>query len=202
MKWIGLTGGIATGKSTVSRILKTRGYPVIDADILAREAVQIGTEAHQRISQAFGPDSIQASGELNRARIGEVVFSDRSKLDLLESIIHPEVRKLALAKKAELAASGHFAAFYDVPLLFEKKMEDLFDAVVVVAATPELQKARLMMRNGFSSDEANRRIASQIAIEEKVKRGHHVIHNHGSVADLEKQVDEFLTKFNVPVKSN
>lgn len=189
---MGLTGGIATGKSTVSRILREKGYPVVDADLLAREAVQIGTHAHSQIQQVFGPDSIQANGELNRARIGEVVFSDRSKLELLESIIHPEVRKLANAKKSELEKRGERVAFYDVPLLFEKNMEPLFDSVVVVAATPALQKSRLIMRNGFSPDEADRRIAIQIPIEEKVKRANHVIQNHGSLADLEKQIDTFL----------
>ncbi|RYZ68882.1 MAG: dephospho-CoA kinase, partial [Proteobacteria bacterium] len=169
-------------------------YTVVDADILAREAVQIGTQANLEISRAFGPDSILPTGDLNRARIGEVVFSDKSKLALLESIIHPEVRRLALERKAELASQGVKLAFYDVPLLFEKDMEPLFDSVVVVAAKPELQRARLILRNGFSPAEAEKRIAAQIAIAEKIKRAHFVIHNDGSVSDLEKAVDVYLTK--------
>jgi dephospho-CoA kinase len=192
MQWIGLTGGIATGKSTVSRILRDKGFAVVDADILAREAVQIGTAANLEINRAFGPDVILPNGDLNRARIGEIVFSDRSKLALLESIIHPEVRRLALERKAELASKGVRAAFYDVPLLFEKNMEPLFDSVVVVAARPELQRSRLILRNGFSPAEADKRIASQIPIEEKVKRANHVIRNDGSVTDLEAAVARYL----------
>lgn len=192
MLWIGLTGGIASGKSTVSRFLREKGYAVVDADQLAREAVQIGTKVHAEIVRHFGPDAVLSSGELNRARIGEVVFKDRAKLTLLEDLIHPEVRRLALESRSELESQGLRLAFYDVPLLFEKDMQPLFDHITVVACKPEVQKARLIARNGFSSEEADRRIAAQLAMEDKIAGAKTVIYNDGTLEDLERAVDAYL----------
>lgn len=192
MLWVGLTGGIASGKSTVSRLLRERGYAVVDADLLAREAVQVGTKAHESIVQHFGPDAILPSGELDRKRVGDIVFADRSKLELLESFIHPEVRRLALERRSQLEKQGHAVAFYDVPLLFEKRMEPLFDHVTVVACDPIVQKQRLMTRNGFSEEEAERRIAAQIAMEKKIAGAMTVIYNDGSLEDLEREVEAYI----------
>ena len=192
MVWIGLTGGIATGKSTVARLLRERGFVVVDADALSREAVQIGTAAHLEIVKVFGPSAILPSGELNRPRIGEVVFNDRTKLALLESIIHPKVRSLALQKKLELTKQGAKVAFYDVPLLFEKDMASLFDLIVVVATKPDVQLARLMDRNRFSIDEAQRRISAQLPLKTKIAKASTVIHNDGSIKDLEAAVDRYV----------
>lgn len=192
MLWIGLTGGIATGKSTVSRLLRERGYDVIDADLLAREATQVGTSAHLEIVRIFGADAVLSSGELNRRKIGDVVFSDQSKLKLLESVIHPKVRALALERKAALIQKGVKIAFYDVPLLFEKSMEPLFDHITVVACRMDTQKARLIARNGFTNDEAEKRIAAQLAIEKKIGLAATVIYNDGSLKELETAVDNYL----------
>jgi dephospho-CoA kinase len=192
MLWIGLTGGIASGKSTVSRLLKARGYQVVDADELVREVSQSGTPAFKEITQAFGQGSISTDGTLNRKKIAEVVFTDRSKLDALEKILHPRVRELATQKRAELARRGTALAFYDVPLLFEKSMESLFDRVVVVVCSRELQLSRLMARNGLTVSEAEVRIQAQLPLEVKAKRGHDVLRNEGTLAELEASLDQFL----------
>ncbi len=192
MLWVGLTGGIASGKSSVSRLMRQKGYAVIDADELAREVAQKGTSAHSEIVTAFGPDAVLPSGDLNRAKIGEVVFKDRSRLEELEKIIHPRVRALAAQKRLELEGKGVEFAFYDVPLLFEKKMQPMFDRVVVVICSPELQKQRLMARNHFTPDEAERRIFAQLPMTEKAVLADDVIENNGDLVALERAVDDYL----------
>lgn len=198
MLWIGLTGGIASGKSTVSRLLKGRGYAVIDADQLAREVVRNGTSAHAEIISVFGPGSVSPSGELDRKKVAAIVFSDRSKLALLESMIHPRVRERALELKAELEAEGRQLAFYDVPLLFEKNMQTLFDRTLVVMSDPETQVQRAIARDGMPESEVRKRIAAQLPIAEKAKLADDVIHNSGSLEDLERAVDEYLLKLQGP----
>ena len=194
MLWVGLTGGIGTGKSSVTRILRQHGLPVVDADELARQVVKMGTDGHTEVVLAFGPKSISDDGELNRKEIGAQVFGDRTKLDVLEKIIHPRVRELCLQEKDQLASQGYEMAFYDVPLLYEKKLEDTFDQVVVVTCDPEIQKGRLIKRDGFTEEEALKRIAAQLPLEQKVKAAHFTIDNNGSIFDLEKQVAQLLVK--------
>ncbi len=194
MLWVGLTGGIGTGKSTVTRILRQHGIPVVDADALAREVVKVGTDGHREVVGAFGPGSVSNDGELNRKEIGMKVFNDRTKLEVLERIVHPRVRTLCLQEKNQLAASGNSIAFYDVPLLFEKKLESTFDQVVVVTCDPQIQIDRLMKRDGFTEEEALKRMAAQLPLEKKVTAAHFAIHNNGSEVDLEKQVSDLLAK--------
>lgn len=192
MLWVGLTGGIACGKSTVSRILIARGYAVVDADELAKQAVRPGSEGHAQVVAEFGPDAVLSSGEINRKRVAEVVFADRSKLDRLEQIIHPLVRKLCAEERERLKAEGRKLAFYDVPLLFEKKMQTMFDRTVVVACTAAQQKSRLISRDGLSPSEADRRLRAQIPIDEKRAMSDEVIENMGSISDLEVAVSAYL----------
>ena len=194
MRWIGLTGGIASGKSTVSRMLLDKGYPVVDADQLARDVVKAGTDGHREVVAAFGSDAVSESGELDRKKIGEIVFHDRSKLTLLEGIIHPRVRALAIEQREALAKQGHAAAFYDVPLLFEKQMQDLFDLVVVVTCIPDLQLKRVMQRDQLTQDAAQARINSQMPISQKVNLADEVILNNNSLSDLGQAVDGFLSR--------
>jgi dephospho-CoA kinase len=178
----------------VSLLLRKKGYAVIDADELAREVVQKGTPAYSQIVAAFGPEAVLANGELNRAKIGEVVFRDRSRLAELERITHPLVRALAATRRSELEFKGEGVAFYDVPLLFEKKMKPMFDRVVAVVCSPEIQRQRLMKRNHFSAEEAERRIQAQIPIGKKTLLADDVIANNGSLLDLEHELDGYLKK--------
>ncbi len=196
MKWIGLTGGIGSGKSTVAALLRERGLEVIDADAMARLAVSPGSETLRKIVQVFGPDILSADGTLNRRELGDQVFKDSKLLLALEQIVHPRVQELTQTKRAELVARGVSMAFYDVPLLYEKKMEGQFDSVVVVSSGEEQQIERVMIRSAVSREEVVRRIAAQMRLSEKVKKAQFVIHNDRDMSHLRVQVDELLKKLN------
>lgn len=194
MQWIGLTGGIATGKSAVSKLLEGRGIPVIDADRVARDVVEKGSPGLEKIVQAFGPGVLNSEGQLDRQKMGVSVFSDKQKLSQLESIIHPLVQAFVLQKRSALENNGVKLAVYDVPLLFEKNLEAQFDGVLVVGCRPEIQLRRLMERNGFSQEEAQRRIAAQLPLAEKKLEADWYIDNSGSVSELEAKVSSWLGK--------
>lgn len=194
MLWIGLTGGIACGKSTVTRLLRTKGLTVVDADELAREVTRAGTPSHSEIVRAFGPEAVGADGELDRQRIGQWVFGNPRRLAELEAIIHPRVRELQDRRRRELEAEGQAIAFYDVPLLFEKKMEPLFDRTLAVVCSSETQLARLMARNRLSRGDAEARIRAQMPNEEKARRADDVIRNDGDLVELESAVEAYLKK--------
>lgn len=194
MKWIGLTGGIGSGKSTVAVILREKGLAVIDADEMARLAVSPGTETLLKIVRAFGPEILNEDGSLNRRALADLVFKDSKLLLALEQIIHPKVQELTQKKRQELAASGAKVAFYDVPLLYEKKLEKQFDAVVVVSSGEEQQIERVMIRSAISREEVRRRIASQMLLSEKVKKANFVIHNDRDINHLRSQVDQLLSQ--------
>ncbi|MCB0365143.1 MAG: dephospho-CoA kinase [Bdellovibrionaceae bacterium] len=195
MKWIGLTGGIGTGKSTVAQLLRARGCTVVDADQLARQAVAKNSEGFKQVVSLFGTQVLGPDGNLDRSRLGKLVFGDSKRLAELEKIIHPIVRRLALDERDRLAAQGLPVAFYDVPLLYEKGLETMFDQVVLVYAPESTQIERVMNRDGFSLDEAKQRVASQLAIEEKRRRAQIVLDNSGARELLERQVAELLERF-------
>jgi dephospho-CoA kinase len=188
MKWIGLTGGIATGKSSVAKILREMGYPVIDADILAREVVRPGTPGLKAVVQYFGRDILDAKGELNRPMLGQIIFADEIKREKLEAILHPLIQELRNKEKLEVERNGSTLAFYDVPLLFEKKMANEFDATVLVYANSKIQRARLAERNGYGEAEIEKRLLSQWPIEEKMKMANYVIFNESTPAELRRNV--------------
>ncbi len=192
MLWIGLTGGIACGKTLVAQMLRASGCPVVDADVIAREVVAQGTEAHAKIASLFGADAISENGELDRAKVGAAVFCDRNRMHQLEAIIHPLVRRRTEILKNELEKNGAPIAFYDVPLLFEKKMEPFFDKILVVSCRPEVQLERLMMRNQMSKVDAEKRIASQLSLSEKEAGADFLIENNGDSIALELAVGKAL----------
>jgi len=184
MRLIGLTGGIASGKSSFAEALRRLGAPVIDADQLARDAVRPGTAALEAIRSAFGDAMLGPGGELDRRRMAALVFRDADARSRLEAIVHPAVRQAFREETARLAADGQEIAFYDVPLLFETGLDRDVDWVVVVYAPRELQKARLRERDGMTGAEAETRLAAQMSIEEKARRADVVVANEGDLASL------------------
>ena len=188
---VGLTGGIATGKSTVSTMFAHLGAKVVDADLLAREVVMPGQPALARIVSEFGPDVLQADGSLDRKRLGAIVFADGDKRRRLEEITHPAIRarqQRILSVYEEEGFEG--IVVWDVALLIETSAAKSMDRVVVVIADADIELARLMARDGFSEDEARRRIASQMPLSEKVKVADHVIDNSGARPETERRVGE------------
>ncbi len=194
MKWIGLTGGIATGKSTVAAILRDLGRPVVDADVLAREVVRPGSPGLSEIIKTFGEGMLTSTGELDRRKLGRIIFSDAGKRERLESILHPLIQAKRAEERRALERQGCDLAFYDVPLLFEKNMEHEFDATILVYSARELQEKRLREKVKISDDEIARRIGAQLPVDEKRGRATYVICNESSIADLRRQVKELLAK--------
>jgi dephospho-CoA kinase len=192
MRLIGITGGIATGKSTFSAALRALGAPVVDADQLARAAVAPGSPGLAAVAAAFGPDVLGPQGELDRKRMAAHVFADPAARARLEAIVHPAVRALFEAERARLEATGHPAAFYDVPLLFEARREGDVDLTVVVWAPRAVQLARLEQRDGLSRTEAEARLAAQLPIDEKAARADVVVENRGDVAALAAKAARLL----------
>ncbi|GED14585.1 dephospho-CoA kinase [Aneurinibacillus migulanus] len=189
---IGLTGGIACGKSTVSRMLAERDARIIDADIIAREVVRPGEEAWSLVVERFGRDILLANDELDRVKLGSLVFSDeQARLDL-NAIVHPAVRGRMRQLTKEAQEEGIALIVLDIPLLYESKLEYMVEKVVVVYCTVNQQLERLMKRNGFDEEEAQRRIASQMSIEDKRLRADYVIDNSGTLTETEQQVDELV----------
>ncbi|HMJ19666.1 MAG TPA: dephospho-CoA kinase [Gemmatimonadaceae bacterium] len=186
---IGLTGNIASGKSEVARMLADRGATIIDADVLAREAVRPESQALRDIVKRWGKDVLQQDGSLDREALRQIVFADQTELDALNRIVHPGVirmqdREVALAKER-----GDPIVVCVIPLLFERNLVDEFDAIVLVDAPRPLRLERLVTTRGLEETEAMNMIASQMPAELKRARADHCIDNTGSLDDLERDVD-------------
>ncbi|MQR95314.1 dephospho-CoA kinase [Fictibacillus phosphorivorans] len=191
---IGLTGGIATGKSTVSNIIKSQGIPVVDADIISREVVMPEKEAYEKIVACFGNQILNDDKTINRAALGEIIFNDSEKRTMLNEIVHPAVRK-EMKRQADLyQRSGESLVVMDIPLLFESNLTHMVDRTWLVYAAPELQLQRLINRNHFSEKQALSRIHSQMPITEKKELADVIIMNNGSLAELENDVLLLLNK--------
>lgn len=182
-----MTGGIATGKSYVVRRLRDAGVPVVDSDVLAKAAVVPGSPALAAVVERFGEAMLTAAGELDRSRLGELVFRDAEARRALEAIVHPVVRRGIAEFYAALPADTPVAVA-DIPLLFETHGERNFDKVMVVACAPARQIERVMARDALSREAAERRVAAQLPIEEKVRRADYVIRTDGTFDETDAQV--------------
>ena len=192
MKWIGLTGGIACGKSTISRMLVEHSIPVIDADVIARDVVKSGSSGLKSIAHEFGEDVLLEDGNLDRRKLGQKVFGNPELLRKLEEITHPLIREETRRRRRTLEDMNTPLAVYDVPLLYETKAEDQFDGVIVVSCTKEQQKERLRRRNQWSESEIEMRIASQIPIQFKEGQADFIIFNNKDEQHLLREFDRLL----------
>jgi dephospho-CoA kinase len=199
---VGLTGGIGSGKSEVSRRLAAHGAVIIDADVAAREVVAPGTPGLAQVAEAFGPEVLGPDGALDRERLGAIVFRDPALRAKLNAIVHPLVREWmtaaerAVAEAADAAggaadaAGGNLIVVHDVPLLAESRRADGFDLVIVVDVPPELQVERLVSQRGMTPDQARVRMAAQASRDQRLAIASVVIDNSGSLDDLDRRVAE------------
>lgn len=189
VKIIGLTGGIATGKSSVSNLLKKRNFQVIDADAVVHDLQQAGSSLLIEMTKAFGSTILHENGNLNRAKLSKIIFSSEKDRLRLERIVHPAVRAEFKRKIRESQAE---VLFLDVPLLFESGFDDLTTVDLVISTSSEVQLERLKRRDFLTEQEAKNRISSQMPMHEKVMRADFVIDNNGTLCELEESVEKFL----------
>lgn len=192
MRLFGLTGGIASGKSTVAAVFRAEGVRVVDADEVAREVVMPGEPALAAIVEAFGPEVLLADGSLDRKRVGALVFDDAGLRAKLNAIVHPAIAQRSAALFASFEAEP--LVCYDAALLVERGMADAFRPLVVVAAPRALQKARLLLRDGLSEAEAAARLDAQAPVEAKIAAADVVIDNDADLATLERRAREALAE--------
>lgn len=192
-KVIGLTGGIASGKSTVSELLSVFGFKVVDADKAAREAVKKGSKGLAQVREVFGDEAIDENGEMNRRYMGDLVFNHPEKRLELNAIIHPIVRDIMEEEKQEYLKQG-YNVIMDIPLLFENELKNTVDEVWVVYTSESIQMDRLMQRNNLSLEDAKARVYSQISIDKKSRMADHVIDNLGDKLELKQNLERLLVE--------
>lgn len=198
---IGLTGSIASGKSTVSRMLEDLGYPIIDADLVARKVVEPGSATLKEIEALFGSEMIREDGSMNREKVGALIFSDPAMRKQLNDIIHPAIRAEMLRQRSAFMADGHKTIVMDIPLLFESKLQHFVDKILVVSVTEENQLSRLMERNGLSEEDARARISSQLPMSVKEEGADAVIYNNGTIEETAHQLTRILEQWQDNSKS-
>ena len=185
---VGLTGGIASGKSTVSQMLRELGAPIVDADLVAREVVEPGTPGLEEIADRF-PGVIGADGRLDREKLAARVFGQDEERRALNAILHPRIQRAVVEQVEALARQGHRLVIYDAPLIVENGLHQILDGVILVAVPREVQIERLMARNGVSHDAAEARIRAQLPLEEKKKVATWIVDNAGSLEHTRAQVE-------------
>lgn len=190
MLLVGLTGNVGAGKSTVAQLLSERGATIIDADVLARRAVELGTIAYDKIVHRWGPSVVAPDGHLDRAALRRVVFGDHEQLEELNQIVHPEVERLRNRLVDQARKRGDRVVICDIPLLFERHMTDRFDAIILVDAHRALRLERLVEDRGLRETEAMDMIAAQMPAELKRARADFIIENSGTLTELERRVQD------------
>jgi dephospho-CoA kinase len=191
---IGLTGGIASGKSTVAGMFRDLGVPIVDADLLARQVVEPGTPAMAEIARAFGPEVIGPDGQLDRKRLGERIFTDPAARAVLNAITHPRIAAASAAALGELAGRGQPVALYEAALLVENRIHERLGGLIVVSVPLEVQIARLRERDHLDEEGARSRISAQLPLAEKVAVADWVVDNGGSVEHTRVQVEQIWRK--------
>ncbi|MER2063038.1 MAG: dephospho-CoA kinase [Alkalibacterium sp.] len=191
---LGLTGGIASGKSTVSRYLKELGFPVVDADVIARAVMEIDEPAYKKVTEFFGTAILNPDRSINRQLLGEIVFNDSEKLSLLNTLVQKEIFRAIMKKKAELSSSEHDLIVLDIPLLYEAGYDKVVDEVMVVYVDYETQLNRLKKRDQLTEAAAVKRIEAQESLEAKKVKADVLIDNTGTVEQTKNQIDSWLTK--------
>ena len=190
MLLIGLTGNIGSGKSTVAQMFSERGATIIDADVLARRAVEVGTTAYGKIVARWGLSVLAPDGHLDRAALRRIVFADHAQLEELNQIVHPEVERLRVRLIEQARARGDQVVICDIPLLFERHMTDRFDRIVLVDASRAVRLERLVKDRELRETEAMEMIAAQMPAELKRARADYIIENDGTFAQLERRVQD------------
>lgn len=189
---IGLTGGIATGKSTVSALFREHDIPVVDADLIARDVVEPGKPAYNQIVQTFGREILHRDGQIDRKKLGDIVFSDEAKRHALNSIVHPQIRKEMVQQAKAAQEAGHKLVVMDIPLLFESKLQHMVDRIVLVYVPAEVQLARLIERDEVQEQHALKRIRAQLPIYTKKEEATYLIDNSGTREHTKEQVERLL----------
>lgn len=192
---VGLTGGIASGKSTISKMIQELDFPIVDADIVAREVVEIGEEAYVKLIESFGEEVLMEDRTLNRQALGSIIFHDEAKRLLLNSIMHPAISMRIEQLKNKFVSEGSKAVFLDIPLLLESEDKYGTDKILVVSVNQDTQLERLMKRNNLSEREAQARINAQMLISDKVKLADEVIDNSNTIKESKQQLIHILQKW-------
>jgi len=196
-KVIGITGGIASGKSSISQYIREFGFTVIDADLASRAVVEPGQEAYTEIISAFGEELLLPDQSIDRTKLGAIIFHDEEKRLLLNKIVHPAVRKWMLAQKEAAFQKGQRTVFMDIPLLFESKLTYMVDKTILIYVEADVQVARLMTRNQLSEADAMARINSQMPLSEKVALADATVDNNGPLETTKLQTQKILKEWEI-----